>query len=137
MCFYSRRMHFVCLPCRAAFKKTPGPRVSAVCPQCRGALIDAGADLAVPGKRDDAGWRALGAVLRSGLTFHGGCCGTGPGYRPRTPREIRERLELAGRTGLPVASALTVRDPAATTDRYGAAARRRDRRPAMRRRPLR
>ncbi|MFG2137958.1 hypothetical protein [Streptomyces sp. NPDC048650] len=120
MCFYSRRMHFVCLDCRVAYKKTatvPGP---SRCPQCRAALIDAGADLAVPKKRDTAGWRALGAVLRAGLTFHGGCCGTGPGYRPRTPREVTERLALAGRTGMPVRRALAVPDPT-VTDRYGAA----------------
>ncbi|GES29203.1 hypothetical protein AB0G60_24270 [Streptomyces angustmyceticus] len=48
------------------------------CPQCRAELIDAGADLAVPKRRDNAGWRALEAVLRAGLTFHDGCCGTGP-----------------------------------------------------------
>ncbi|MER0484200.1 hypothetical protein ABR737_38685 [Streptomyces sp. Edi2] len=74
-------------------------------------MIDAGADLAVPRRRDAAGRRALEAVLRAGLAFHGGCCGTGPGYRPRTPREVRERLALAGRTGMPLTKALAVADP--------------------------
>ncbi|MEU8684498.1 hypothetical protein [Streptomyces sp. NPDC048611] len=115
-------MHVVCLPCRAAWKKTPGSRGPGYCPQCRGELIDAGADLAVPKRRDAAGWRALEAVLRAGLTFHGGCCGTGPGYRPRSPREVRERLALAGRTSMPVKAALAVVD-ATATDRYGADAR--------------
>ncbi|MCX4635549.1 hypothetical protein QT196_34390 [Streptomyces sp. P9-2B-2] len=122
MCFYSRRMHFVCLVCRAAWKKTPDARGPGRCPQCRGELINAGADLAVPKRRDTAGWRALEAVLRAGLTFHGGCCGTGPGYRPGTPREVQERLALAGRTGMPVKTALAVVD-ATLTDRYGADAR--------------
>ncbi|GFE12803.1 hypothetical protein Sgleb_08500 [Streptomyces glebosus] len=122
MCFYSRRMHFVCLVCRAVWKKTPASRGPGCCPQCRGELINAGADLAVPKRRDAAGWRALEAVLRAGLTFHGGCCGTGPGYRPRTPREVQERLALAGRTGMPVRAALAVVD-ATRTDRYGADAR--------------
>ncbi|GFE20689.1 hypothetical protein [Streptomyces nigrescens] len=122
MCFYSRRVHFVCLACRAAWKKTPVSRGPGHCPQCRGELIDAGADLAVPKRRDVAGWRALEAVLRAGLTFHGGCCGTGPGYRPRTPREVQERLAFAGRTGMPVMAALAVVDPT-LTDRYGADAR--------------
>ncbi|MGA4876239.1 hypothetical protein NCG97_05110 [Streptomyces lydicamycinicus] len=122
MCFYSRRMHFVCLVCRAAWKKTPASGGPGRCPQCRGELINAGADLAVPKRRDMAGWRALEAVLRAGLTFHGGCCGTGPGYRPRTPREVKDRLALAGRTGMPVRAALAVVD-ATLTDRYGADAR--------------
>ncbi|WP_336049521.1 hypothetical protein [Streptomyces sp. CA2R101] len=122
MCFYSSRMHFVCLDCRAAWKKTATSRGPGRCLQCRAELIDAGADLAVPKRRDTAGWRALEAVLRAGLTFHGGCCGTGPGYRPRTPREVRERLALAGRTGMPLTKALATADPA-RTDRYDAEAR--------------
>ncbi|MGI5261398.1 hypothetical protein [Streptomyces angustmyceticus] len=122
MCFHSSRMHVVCLSCRAAWKKTTAARGPGRCPQCRTELIDAGADLAVPKRRDNAGWRALEAVLRAGLTFHGGCCGTGPGYRPRTPREVRERLTLADRTGLPVQRALAVADPT-ITDRYGPTAR--------------
>ncbi|MDT0460933.1 hypothetical protein RM550_35355 [Streptomyces sp. DSM 41527] len=92
------------------------------CPQCRAELIDAGADLAVPKRRDTAGRRALEAVLRAGLTYHGGCCGTRPGYRPRTPREVRERLALAGRTGMPLMKAPATADPT-HTDRYGTDAR--------------
>ncbi|MGD3109101.1 hypothetical protein [Streptomyces sp. YGL11-2] len=122
MCFYRSRVHFVCLECRAAYKKTAGSRGADRCPQCHGELIDAGADLVVPKRRDTAGWRALEAVLRAGLTFHGGCCGTGPGYRPRTPREVRDRLALAARTGMPVAAALAVADPT-LIDRHGATAR--------------
>ncbi|MEU6581767.1 hypothetical protein [Nocardia sp. NPDC046763] len=60
----------------------------------------------MPRKVDKAGWQVLAAVLDSGLTFHGGCCGTGPGYRPRTLREVRERQLLAQRTGIPIAEAL-------------------------------
>ncbi|KUJ69025.1 hypothetical protein ACZ90_14340 [Streptomyces albus subsp. albus] len=111
-------MHYVCLPCRAAYKKDRDTSRIHHCPRCRGELIDAGADLAVPRRRDDAGWRALTAVLQAGLTFHGGCCGTGPGYRPRTPREVRDRLDYAAASGLPVRQALSCPDPAAA-DRYG------------------
>ncbi|MEU9112739.1 hypothetical protein AB0D04_13280 [Streptomyces sp. NPDC048483] len=122
MCFYSSRMHFVCLDCRVAYKKTATSRGPGRCPQCRADLINAGAHLAVPKKRDTARWQALEAVLRAGLTFHGGCCGTGPGYRPRTPREVRERLALAERTGMSVKRALAVPDPT-VTDRYGTTGR--------------
>jgi hypothetical protein len=35
-----------------------------------------------------------------------GCC-CGPGYRPRTLREVRERMTYAERTGEPIATALS------------------------------
>ncbi|MEU0540530.1 hypothetical protein ABZ319_11705 [Nocardia sp. NPDC005978] len=75
-------------------------------------MIDAGSHLAVPRKLNGAGWRVLTTVLGSGLTFHGGCCGQGPGYRPRTLFEVRERLNLAERRGIPVAVALAMEDTA-------------------------
>lgn len=55
-------------------------------------MVDAGPQLAVPPRRDRAGWRVLTGVLRAGVTFHPqcGCCNDGPGYRPRTPREFRQ-----------------------------------------------
>ncbi|MGV9611416.1 hypothetical protein [Nocardia xishanensis] len=110
MCIYPSRTHLVCLSCRVSSKHSIG-RGPDRCPQCPGNLIDAGPHLAVPRKVDNAGWRALDAVLDSGLNFYGGCCGAGPGYRPRTPREVRERLSLAERTGMPIAEALATADP--------------------------
>ncbi|WTT38651.1 hypothetical protein OG535_30585 [Kitasatospora sp. NBC_00085] len=110
MCTRARtsRRHFVCPPCRVSVKRWPAPGHD-LCPHCRGKLLEAGQDLAVPKRRDDAGWRALTAVLAAGVTFHSGCC-HGPGWRPRTPREVRERLALAHRSGIPVAEAVTTRD---------------------------
>ncbi|MFD0274337.1 hypothetical protein ACFVHB_10565 [Kitasatospora sp. NPDC127111] len=110
MCFriIPHQRHHVCLPCRVSVKRRPVPGRSP-CPRCQGELIDAGQDLAVPKRRDDAGWRALSAVLAAGVTFHSRCC-YGPGWRPRTPREVRERLALVGRSGIPVAEAITTRD---------------------------
>ncbi|MFE3189666.1 hypothetical protein ACFXHA_11705 [Nocardia sp. NPDC059240] len=105
MCIYPSRTHLVCLPCRVSHKSTIGHGPTR-CPQCQGEFIDAGPDLAVPRKVDRAGWRALEAVLTSGLDFYGGCCGTGSGYRPRTPHEVRQRLLLAERTGIAVSDAL-------------------------------
>ncbi|MFI6088194.1 zf-TFIIB domain-containing protein [Streptomyces sp. NPDC051218] len=104
--------HFVCLPCRASFKKEADYSRVRVdnCPQCGGQLLNAGSALAVPKRRDRAAWRALSAVLLAGLRFRQGCCG-GPGYRPRTPREVRERLTHATGTGNPVHEALACPDP--------------------------
>lgn len=104
--------HFVCLPCRASYKKPADygrVRVD-ICPQCGGQLLNAGSALAVPKRRDKAAWRALGAVLTAGLRFRQGCCG-GPGHRPRTPREVRERLAHAAEHGIPVSEALECPDP--------------------------
>lgn len=105
MCFYPSRTHLVCVSCRISHKHPIG-RGPAHCPRCGGSFIDAGPHLAVPRKTDTAGWRVLQTVLDSGLTFYGGCCGEGPGYRPRTPREVRERMLLATRTGIPITQAL-------------------------------
>ncbi|MFE6778250.1 hypothetical protein [Streptomyces sp. NPDC057702] len=63
----------------------------------------------MPKRRDLAGWRALTAVLNAGLTFHSRCC-EGPGWRPRHPREVRERLTAATRARVPVARALSTGD---------------------------
>ncbi|CAL9282748.1 deoxyxylulose-5-phosphate synthase [Streptomyces sp. R02] len=102
---------FVCLPCRAAYKQpypTPvrdGRSDRRVCPRCAGTLIHAGSAFAAPPRRDTGGWRVLSVLLHAGVRFHKSCCG-GPGYRPRTLREVRERMTYARRTGEPVAEAL-------------------------------
>ncbi len=50
----------------------------------------------------------LSLLLHAGVRFHMGCCCgcDGPGYRPRTLREARERMAYARRTGEPLARAL-------------------------------
>ncbi|MER6600169.1 hypothetical protein [Streptomyces parvus] len=56
-----------------------------------------------------------GAVLGAGLCYEGlePCgCGKRPRFRPRTGAEVRARLAVAARTGVPVAEALARRDPA-------------------------
>jgi DNA-directed RNA polymerase subunit RPC12/RpoP len=89
MCRYSvsrhtYRTHYVCIPCRVSFKAVGSSR----CPHCGGDMINAGKDLRVPRKGDKTGWRTLVALLEQGIGFHScGCCG--PGYRPRTPGELR------------------------------------------------
>ncbi|MEV6103540.1 deoxyxylulose-5-phosphate synthase [Streptomyces sp. NPDC051940] len=103
--------HYVCLPCRASYKKGRDPGRRHVCPRCDGDLLHAGTAFAAPKRRDAAAWRAVGVVLRAGLDYDQSCCGCGPGYRPRSPREIRDRQAYALRTGRPLARALATPDP--------------------------
>ncbi|MFF2511112.1 hypothetical protein [Streptomyces sp. NPDC058086] len=56
-------------------------------------------------RRDAAGWQTVGVVLKAGLTFHSCGCG-GPGFRPRTPAEVRARRIAAMRLGVPLREAL-------------------------------
>ncbi|MFM9371131.1 deoxyxylulose-5-phosphate synthase [Streptomyces sp. Da 82-17] len=105
------RSHLVCTDCRHAFKKASPEPVP--CPTCRVPMTDAGEQLAVPPRRDLDGWRALAVVLEAGLRFHptSGCMPDGPGYRPRTMREVRERQAIAGRTGRSLKEVLADPDP--------------------------
>lgn len=76
-----RRTHFICVPCRASWTQYPYGTTGHICPRCAGPLTDAGTQFAAPRRRDDAGWRALTAVLAAGLRFHPACrcCDDGPG----------------------------------------------------------
>ncbi|MFH8986309.1 deoxyxylulose-5-phosphate synthase [Streptomyces varsoviensis] len=98
---------YVCLPCRGSYKQSYPDRYTQdrVCPRCAGPLIHVGSAFAAPKKRDDSAWRALSVLLHAGVRFHKSCCG-GPGYRPRTLREVRERMNYARATGEPFAQAL-------------------------------
>ncbi|MFD9422378.1 MULTISPECIES: deoxyxylulose-5-phosphate synthase [unclassified Streptomyces] len=101
---------YVCLPCRVSYKRhRPGPYDhDRVCPRCAGALVHVGSAFAAPKRRDAAAWRTLSVLLHAGVRFHAGCS-DGPGYRPRTVREVRERMSHARTTGEPFAEAL-IRD---------------------------
>ncbi|MFF7973558.1 deoxyxylulose-5-phosphate synthase [Streptomyces sp. NPDC007905] len=96
---------YVCLSCRVSYKQSHDPWRAHVCPGSAGALMYAGSAFAAPPKRDRAARRTLTVLLHARLGFHK-VCGGGPGYRPRTPREVRERLEFARRTGEPAARVL-------------------------------
>ncbi|OIJ64375.1 deoxyxylulose-5-phosphate synthase [Streptomyces mangrovisoli] len=100
---------YVCLPCRASYKQPHDRARQRLCPRCAEPMIHAGSAFAAPRRRDVAAWRALGVLLNAGVGFHQSCCG-GPGYRPRTLREVRERMSYARRTGTPAADALVRRD---------------------------
>ncbi|MFK8847243.1 MULTISPECIES: deoxyxylulose-5-phosphate synthase [Streptomyces] len=98
---------YVCLPCRVSYKQ-PSPRSydhARTCPRCTAPLFYVGSAFAAPKRRDVAAWRTLSVLLHAGVRFRMGCCG-GPGYRPRTLREVRERMAYARSTGEPFARAL-------------------------------
>ncbi|WP_078958951.1 deoxyxylulose-5-phosphate synthase [Streptomyces sp. NRRL S-4] len=98
---------YVCLPCRASYKQPYDPeRADRVCPRCTGALIHVGSAFAAPRRRDTAAWRALSVLLNAGVRFHRSWCSGGPGYRPRTLSEVKERMVYAERSGEPFARAL-------------------------------
>ncbi|MEU1307963.1 deoxyxylulose-5-phosphate synthase [Streptomyces cinnamoneus] len=99
---------YVCLPCRASYKQPYPGRYDRerICPRCTAPLIHVGSAFAPPRRRDAAAWRALSVLLHAGVRFHEGCCGDGPGYRPRTLREVRERMAYARATGEPFDRAL-------------------------------
>ncbi|MER5635477.1 deoxyxylulose-5-phosphate synthase [Kitasatospora sp. NPDC002227] len=96
---------YVCLPCRASYKQGFMGGQERRCPRCAGGLIHVGSAFAAPRRRDTAAWRTLSVLLNAGIRFHTGCC-CGPGYRPRTLGEVRERMAYARRTGVPFERAL-------------------------------
>ncbi|MGW1401184.1 deoxyxylulose-5-phosphate synthase [Streptomyces sp. NPDC002405] len=97
---------YVCLPCRASYKKPyDRNRLQRLCPRCAESMIHVGSALAPPRRRDTAAWRTLSVLLHAGVRFHKSCCG-GPGYRPRSLREVRERMTYARRSGEPIVKAL-------------------------------
>ncbi|MEY9484956.1 hypothetical protein RKD26_000750 [Streptomyces calvus] len=101
---------YVCLPCRASYKQPyDRDRQHRLCPRCAEPLVHVGSAFAPPPRRDTAAWRTLSVLLHAGVRFHKSCCG-GPGYRPRTLREVRERMTYARRTGEPFAKALVRRE---------------------------
>ena len=87
-------------------RSNPGPaRPTRVCPRCVQQLIHVGSAFAASRRRDTAGRRVLTVLLEAGVGFHKSCCTT-PGYRPRTLREVRQRIAYAEATGEPLARAL-------------------------------
>ncbi|WP_274563239.1 deoxyxylulose-5-phosphate synthase [Streptomyces spiramyceticus] len=110
--FGHARTSYVCLPCQASYKQaypTPFNDQERRCPRCADPLIHVGSAFAPPPKRDSEGWRVLSVLLNADIRFHKSCCG-GPGYRPRTLREVKERLAYAEATGEPIATALVRRE---------------------------
>jgi hypothetical protein len=101
---------YVCLPCRASYKQPYDRERQRVCPRCSKDLIHLGSAFAAPRRRETAAWRTLAVLVNAGVGFHKTCCG-GPGYRPRSWREVRGSAARARRTGEPLAKALVRRGP--------------------------
>ncbi|MFC9897047.1 hypothetical protein ACFVMC_25460 [Nocardia sp. NPDC127579] len=104
------RTSYVCLPCRRSYKQSyPGACAHArICPRCGAELIHVGSAFAAPRRNDSRAWRVLSELLGAGVGFHKSCCG-GPGFRPRTPGDVRRRRQYAQRRGIPLRQALTQR----------------------------
>ncbi|WP_328315693.1 deoxyxylulose-5-phosphate synthase [Streptomyces sp. NBC_00388] len=100
---------YACLACRVSYKQPYDRTRQRICPRCAEPMLHAGSAFAAPRRRDLAGWRTLAVLLNAGVGFHKSCCG-GPGYRPRTPREVRERMAYARRSGEPAVKALVRSD---------------------------
>lgn len=89
---YKRR--YACFACRKSFKRRNAGDVGhhgedrpARCPQCGLLMADMGRDFQPPRLDDERGWAAAEALFAVGVTFHSCGC-SGPGYRPRDPREL-------------------------------------------------
>jgi DNA-directed RNA polymerase subunit RPC12/RpoP len=100
---------YVCLPCRASYKQPYGPGRERRCPRCAAPMLHAGSAFAPPRRRDTEAWRTLTVLLGAGVGFHKSCC-WGPGYRPRTWHEVRERMTYARRSSVPLSDALVLRE---------------------------
>ncbi|MFJ6504076.1 deoxyxylulose-5-phosphate synthase [Streptomyces sp. NPDC091879] len=107
---------YVCLPCRASYKQSCDKDRQRICPRCTRPLVHVGSAFAAPRRRDTAAWRTLSVLLHAGVRFHKSCCG-GPGYRPRTLREVRERMTYARRSGEPFARSLVRREVPSSSSR--------------------
>lgn len=97
MCRYATheyKRHYACFACRKAFKRRNKRDVDssldehpARCPQCGLLMANMGLDFAPPKMSDAKAWAAAAALFEVGETFHSCGC-SGPGYRPRDPREL-------------------------------------------------
>jgi hypothetical protein len=87
VCYYAEKpykLHHVCVPCRVAFKRNPGPGGHR-CPRCSEPMVCDGHDFAGPRRRDTKAWTVVAAALDAGLRYEGRepCgCGKEPKFRP-------------------------------------------------------
>ena len=106
--FRSYKQHYACFRCRKTFKRPlkqdvdpTGPDRPAKCPECGLLMAIMGLDFKAPRKTATKQWALVENLWAVGLTFHSCGC-SGPGYRPRAPRDyeafLRSTLESYRRT---------------------------------------
>jgi hypothetical protein len=101
MCVFANLWHqkqrYACFNCRQMFKfpgesgfegKSDGERF---CLHCGNGLYAMGLFFEVPAKSDKKQWKKVEILARNSYRFRNGCC-DGPGYRPKTLREVPEFL---------------------------------------------
>ncbi len=95
--FRTMTSKYACFDCRKAFligrkrqvKSTADE--SAICPQCGSPMARMGKWFKPPRRANKKQWAKVRALVRHGFIFSS--YGSGPGYRPRTKREMPEFLE--------------------------------------------
>lgn len=85
---HSYKQHWACFVCRKAFKYAQV--VDQTCPQCGRKMIPMGLDFKAPPKNNLAQWRKVELLHLAGIHFSSSGW-TGPGMRPKTLRDLRER----------------------------------------------
>ena len=91
------RDHLACFRCRKVWRKyvkavKPTRKHTDVsCPDCGGEVVSMGYDFKAPRRNDLKQWRKVELLARRGVLYHSaGWCG--PGYRPKTLREVPQFL---------------------------------------------
>jgi DNA-directed RNA polymerase subunit RPC12/RpoP len=99
MCRYAMygpyKQHYACFGCRKSFKwprdahapRPAEPSSDVKCPQCGEPMSSMGLDFKPPPRHDTRQWEKVRVLLAHGYAYHSCGC-SGPGYRPRTLREV-------------------------------------------------
>ena len=82
---------YVCLACRHTFRRTGGPLVDKVCPNCRGKAIGLSRKFRAPARTDVEQWAKVEMLIQHGFRFFPVYDERGqPTPYPRTLRAARE-----------------------------------------------
>jgi hypothetical protein len=85
--FHPYKQHYACFTCRRASKPVAVGHAMKRCPNCGGEIHGMGLDFKAPKQSDKAAWKAAEILHTGGIDYHSCGC-SGPGYRPRKPREV-------------------------------------------------
>jgi len=99
MCRYSEhneyKTHWVCFPCKSTFKydggwSSPENITGPICPNCGEKMNNLGRDFKAPRKDNINQWKKIKLLFSRGVRFDSCGC-TGPGYRPKTYAEAKNK----------------------------------------------